>query len=479
MKKSTFIYSKTALRELYSRFCAECFNLRSTTPSERKLTFIYIAVFLCGVIAVEPALAQDYEQMREEILERQEHTRFEIQQLDALILKYSQRLARANRKYNEVFEEFQKLERALALQKDKIAELEKKQGQIEKEIDVTEKKQARQEKRLKELIENYKETLRYLYKNGRSSRLALILAAESLNQMIVRNYYLKEFETYREKQVAEIKETQKELKLSKQQLKAAHEKNEEVLAAITLEKEKLEEKKQRQQSNVRLLRQDREQIKANLQQRKQEKAEFDQTLAALIEREEEIRQARLERIRQREAERQRKLAEAKTIEDEAAREREVERYSTPIMPAGFISEERLNEIEDAFASKKGELPWPVESHTVSKHFGRYRHPVSGTYTRNRGIEIVTEPGAPVKVVHPGQVFAVQPIIGYGNVVFVNHGHYLTAYGNLSRIAVRKSSVLEAGDVVGYSGTAGSERGATVFFMLRGGDENLDPEKWLE
>ncbi len=417
--------------------------------------------------------------MREEILQRQAHTRFEIEQLNTLIQKYSQRLDRTNREYNQIFEEFQELKRVLALQKDKINKLQKKQNQIEEEITVTEKKLVQKKAKLEELIENYKETLRYLYKNGRTSRLALILAAESLNQMIIRNYYLKKFETFREKQVAKIKQTQKELKQSKKQLTLAHKKNEQVLEKIKREKENLEEKKQRQQSNIRLLRQDREQITAKLQKTKQQKAELNSTLSSLIEREEELREARQRRIAQREAARKQKLAEAKTIENEAVREREVEKYNTPVAPVGFISDDRLAEIAASFKSKKGELSWPVESHTVSKHFGRYRHPVYGTYTRNLGIEIVTEPGTPVRAVHPGYVFAVQPITGYGNVVFVSHGRYKTAYGNLSRITVQKHSILEKGDIVGFSGDKNSERGTTVFFMLRGGNENLNPEKWLK
>src|SRR5699024_4241814 len=121
----------------------------------------------------------------------------------------------------------------------------------------------------------------------------------------------------------------------------------------------------------------------------------------------------------------------------------------------------------------------VDKHSISKHFGRYRHPVYGTYTQNLGIEIVTEPNSPVKAVAPGYVFAIQPIAGYGTVVFVSHGNYKTAYGNLSQITVQKNSVLKAGDVVGYSGNENSARGSTVFFMMRGGDKNLNPEAWLK
>lgn len=436
-------------------------------------------LFLWGIVSITPAKAQNYEQKRKKILEQQEHTRFEIEKLNQLIEKYTQRLNKAKQKYSERFEAYQDLKRSLAVQKKKLEKLREKQEQIETEIAVTENKLAKKKEKLEKLIESYKKTLRYLYKHGRTSRMALILSAESLNQMIVRNYYLKKFETYREKQVAQIKQTQQELKQSKKQLKAAHKKNKDVLAEIKQEKQKLAAKKQRQEQNIRLLRQNREKIQAKLQETQQQKQELNQTLTELIEREEELREARIARIKKREAARKQKLAEAKKIKNEAVRKRKVEKYDTPVHPTGFIGEERLAEISESFAAHKGELPWPVESHTVSKHFGRYRHPVYGTYTKNLGIEIVTEANAPVRVVEDGYVFAVQPITGYGNVVFVSHGEYKTAYGNLGRITVQKNSILKAGDIVGFSGSGNGEGTTTVFFMLRGEDENMDPEEWLK
>jgi septal ring factor EnvC (AmiA/AmiB activator) len=121
----------------------------------------------------------------------------------------------------------------------------------------------------------------------------------------------------------------------------------------------------------------------------------------------------------------------------------------------------------------------VANHTISEHFGRHRNPIYGTVTPNLGVEIVTKPHAKVHVVHKGYVFAVRPLTGYGNVVFVSHGKYITAYGNLSRVTVRKNTILQEGQVVGYAGGKNSVRGASVFFMLRAGDKNVDPERWLK
>ena len=133
---------------------------------------------------------------------------------------------------------------------------------------------------------------------------------------------------------------------------------------------------------------------------------------------------------------------------------------------------------ESFAQNKGELPWPVESSTISEHFGRKRHPVYGTVTPNLGIEIVTKPRAPVKAVHPGYVIAVQPFPGYGDVVLVKHGRFITAYGNLSQVSVRDGTILDQGEQVGLAGDQDSTKGESVFFLVREDNKNLDPENWL-
>jgi septal ring factor EnvC (AmiA/AmiB activator) len=258
----------------------------------------------------------------------------------------------------------------------------------------------------------------------------------------------------------------------------AQQKNEEVLAEIMAQKEEQDEKKQLMEKNVALLREDVEMIRQKLKEEQRQKEKFQNVLTSLYLEEERVRKEAEEEIRRREQERMEKLAEARTIEDETEREREVARYSEPISRENFISESQLNQIEASFAREKGSLPWPVESSTISEHFGNRRHPVYGTITPNLGIEIVTNARQPVRTVHDGYVVDVLPITGYGDVVLVSHGKFITAYGNLSQVMVSKRDILRKGDMIGLSGDQDSPRGQSVFFMVRETNTNMDPEAWL-
>lgn len=449
-----------------------------------KKLYSYITIIFCFWIlplAVfgQAAIMQDFKQMRKNIVEKQKNTRAEIERLNSQIAKFEERLHQAEEKYEALYQKYQNLKQLIALQDEKLNQLQREQSQIQEEIKINNRSLRTNREELNRLITNYKKTLSYLYKNGRTSHVALIFSSSSINQMLVRTFYLQKFNDYREKQTRKIKETEKELEETQAQLLEAKQKNEQVLSEIQSEKQQLARQQEQQEKNVSLLRENREQIKKKLQEVQQQKENLNSTLATLIEREEEIRRAQEQKLQQLEQQRKEKLAAARKIENDAKRAREVEKYSKPIEIENFLDSNKMEEIENQFASLKGNLPWPVNSRTVAEHFGNRRHPVYGTVTPNLGIEIVTDPKSTVEVVHDGYVIDVRPIPGYGDVIFIKHGRFITAYGNLSRVLVSRSEVLTKGDMLGLSGDENSPKGESLFFLIRENNQNLDPENWLE
>lgn len=440
---------------------------------------VYILFFLsCLLFATVSASAQDYNLLREELIQKQANARAEINDLDQQIDKFAERLKLAEQKYEALYSKYEDLKRVIALQNEKISKLQTEQSHIEEEIEITTQSLREKRDELDQLIENYKKTLGYLYKHGRTSELALIFSATTINQMLVRAYYLEKFNTFREEQAQQIRESEKELEDTKKELEEARIKNANVLAEIREEKEQLDEKMEQQEKNVALLRKNTNEVQHKLQEAQQQKERLNNTLSALILQEEKVRKAQEEEIRRQEEERKRNLAEAQKIENENQREEEVAKYSSPVERSNFMDDEKLEEVERMFANNKGQLSWPVKSNTISEKFGRRQHPVYGTQTQNPGIVIVADSAEAVRVVHDGYVFEVRPLTGFGDVVFVSHGTYKTVYGNLSRVSVRKNQVLEAGDIIGEAGDEDSPKGESVFFMIREGTQNLDPSSWL-
>ncbi len=413
--------------------------------------------------------AQTYNEKRQEILNKQTNTRAEINVLDARIKTYQVRIEQTENKFTETYRQFDNLNRLISLQDDKITNLVREQKQIIEEIILTEGEILLREKELSQLKEKLRDILLYTYKNGRNSNLELIVTASSINQMIVRSYYLLKLEEQKKKQAQQISVRQIELEDVKENLEESMLKNDRILGEIRAGKVELSSQQSIQRNNVERIRAENTDLKTELRKYRLQRENLETSFASLISEEEELRKAENERLR--------RLTAARNIADAARRTEEIAKYSKPTLTS-FVSDETLVAYERNFAASKGNLTWPVNSTTVSKKFGITRNPIYGTRTEHPGINIVTDPSSDVRVVADGYVFAVQPMPGIGNVVLVKHGSYFTAYGNLSKINIQNSSIVQTGQVIGESGTENSELGEVIFFMVRKNSTFLNPEEWL-
>ena len=430
-----------------------------------------VSLMLCvGTIAN----GQDYNRLRQELQEEQQKARTTIDALRQQIQNAERQISRAEDEYSRIFQEYQKMEREIALREEVIKNLQTEGEHVAVELRLNEQSIEELTEDLERLIANYQETLTYLYKNGRIPDLALILTAGSINQMLVRSYYLSRFEDHRKRQADQITRAQEELEQTKQELIATRQRNEELLAEKQTEQEKQRQGITRQERNIELIRQDQRANRQKLADYESEVRELENTLTGFIEEEARIREAESNRLRLLEAERKRRLAEAEDAGDAVA----ISRYSSPSRTSGMPTEEEYAIMEDTFSESKGTLSWPVDGGAISAQFGNKVNPLYGTEVNNPGVEIATEARSPVRVVHDGYVFEIQSLPGFGTVVFVKHGRYITAYGNLSEIRVRRNTYLRAGDVIGLSGDDNSLKGRALFFMVREGNQNLDPEQWI-
>jgi len=390
-----------------------------------------------------------YEQRRAEIIERQDHARDQIQVLNKQIRDYNERLSYASERFDQQYKQYEELTRLITLQQQKLNSMNEEQRQITREITLIEENLNELRQRLSDLIQQYKETLTYIYKYGRTTELALLLTSSSMNQLLVRSFYLSKFDEFRQSQADEIKSAQQELESTRNDLEVTKQRNRQALVAIKIEMESLAEKEKQQKRNIELLRRDRNNIRNQLSIVEQQVEQLNSTLNRLIEEENRIR---------------------KTGGGQS---------TGSVRTRAVVSENELAAFESEFEDKKGSLPWPVENGTITGQFGIRTHPVFATKTNNPGIDIAVPSKSSVYIVSDGYVYGIEPLKGYGTVVFVNHGNYNTAYGNLSEVFVRKNQVLKQGDVIGLSGAENSIKGEVLFFLIREGRENVNPAQWLQ
>jgi murein hydrolase activator len=448
-------------------------NLRSR-PAILSLLAVAVAVFAIPV----SLYGQNYQNIRQELQQQQEHARNEITSLRSQIERFEVQISEAATAYTDMYGQYQNLRNEIALRSAVLRNMEAERASIQKELEITQQQIDALTEDLNTLIENYKSTLTYIYKHGRVPEEVLLFTSASINQMMVRSYYLNRFEEHRQSQARQITAMQEEMQVRGEELEDARRRSQRNIAAMQQERTALERRRQVQERQVAELRRDRERLEQRLSASRREADNLESTLSNLIEEEALARAAEQERLARLEEVRQQRLASAENIRSRREREAQIARYSAPIQDPALPSDELLGTLENSFEQQKGRLPWPVPGGVVSTRFGNRVNPVYGTRIDHPGIEILTEARSEVKAVHDGYVFAVQPIPGFGNCVFVKHGRYITVYGNMSDIAVGRNRFVRAGEVLGRSGDEDSLRGTSLFFMIRDQNTNLDPEVWI-
>jgi murein hydrolase activator len=132
------------------------------------------------------------------------------------------------------------------------------------------------------------------------------------------------------------------------------------------------------------------------------------------------------------------------------------------------------------ARLRGALPWPAPGR-LSVPFGDVRHPRFGTVTPHPGVDIETEPGAPIRAVLAGRVLFSRRFSGYGNTVLLDHGgRYLSVYARAASLSVGEGEDVVTGQVLGASPERGLGGGPPIiYFEFRQDGKAVDPALWLK
>jgi septal ring factor EnvC (AmiA/AmiB activator) len=133
----------------------------------------------------------------------------------------------------------------------------------------------------------------------------------------------------------------------------------------------------------------------------------------------------------------------------------------------------------SFELNKGKLPWPVSRGVVIQRFGTQPHPVVKTAKiKSNGIVIATEKSSKVKTVFKGQVLSVLKFRGSNPTILIQHGNYISAYKNLSKVFVSKGNTVESGQTIGEVFTSKPNGQSTIQFSIFKKTTPLDPLFWI-
>ena len=137
------------------------------------------------------------------------------------------------------------------------------------------------------------------------------------------------------------------------------------------------------------------------------------------------------------------------------------------------------ELSKNFNLNKGKLPWPVIRGVVVQRFGTQRHPVVKTATiKSNGIIIATRPNEKVRTVFEGTVLSVLQFKGSNPTVLIQHGNYISAYKNLSKVYVKKGEKVFSSQNIGEVFTNSSTGKSTIQFSIFQKTSPVNPLLWI-
>jgi murein DD-endopeptidase MepM/ murein hydrolase activator NlpD len=113
----------------------------------------------------------------------------------------------------------------------------------------------------------------------------------------------------------------------------------------------------------------------------------------------------------------------------------------------------------------------------------FRWPLIGKIVKpgdGRGVDIVVPEGQAVHAAGDGTVlYASDELKSFGKMIVIRHADdFVTAYANLSEMAVAAGVKVKRGQIIGKSGKTGETNGPKLHFELRKGGATVDPLGYL-
>jgi len=395
--------------------------------------------FLIVIFLMITSLAHSQKSTQKRLEEKKVEIKKELKEINALLFTNKQKKAAAFSDLENLSYKIQRKQELIKLTNQQInllnSEIEENAKSIEKlEIDLIEVREAYK----KMILKSFKS------KSGKN-RFMFILSSETFFQALKRTQYIKQYSLFRKNQAKKIELISGQLKEVKKELLYKRGFKEELLVKNRVTQKTLELEKKEVNNIAFSLRNDEKKYKKNILAKEKESQKIDKQIDKLI----------------REA-----IARSnKNKSDKSSK--------------GFILTPESKALAKKFELNKGKLPWPVSRGVVIQKFGTQPHPVVKTAKiKSNGIVIATEKNQKVKTVFEGKVLSVLQFRGSNPTVLVQHGNYITAYKNLSKVFVNKGDKVISNQYIGEVFTNTSTGKSSIQFSVFQKTTPLNPLFWI-
>ena len=343
----------------------------------------------------------------------------------------------------DIQSEVEKLDKQLNEISGKVKELESRLSKKRQEIAVTESALNKAKEQEKKQYRNMKKRIQFMYENGQTSYVEMLLSADSFTDFLNAVEYITQISQYDRKMLKEyqnmqvtIADTQKTLETDYASLQSLQAKVQEEKQAVAA----LESAKKGELNDVA------------------DDLTDAQTVAKAYEAE---IQAQNEVIAQIQA------AQKRAAEQQAAQQQAqaAEENQGATDAAGENQNTAQNTTPSGNGQSTGSMMWPCpSSKRVTSDYGPRTSPTNGASSNHKGIDIGAAYGADIVAADGGTVLVATYSSSGGNYVIIDHGGGLcTVYMHASSLTVSAGQTVSKGQVIAKVGSTGISTGNHLHF----------------
>lgn len=431
------------------------------SPFDMKKAIIFIFLILACTSYV--VLGQSSSQLKKD----KQKIEKEIANTQSLLKKTEKNQKASLQQIAVLRQQISNREKLITTLNGEILQMEETQENNEKEILTLQKK-------LVYMKADYAQVVYNAYRNRNlMDKVTFILAADNFSQMFRRLRFYTIFSSNVRRQAAKISQTQQDLKQKNEEIVVLKDEKQNLVTGKESEIKKLESDRKQKTKNAEQLKKQSQQLAAQLKEKQRKRKDLDAAIQKAIKA--EIAAANAKRA----ASASKSTSTKSSGSSTASNAKSGSTSSTTTRSTATISltpeEQTLN---TSFVNNKGSLPWPVAKGAKVGEFGNYAHPdVPSVMIENRGIDIMTDAGAPVRAIFQGEVTTVMDVMGT-KVVIIRHGEYVSVYQNLASVNVKKGSKVTTKQTIGTVAKNSTTNTYELHFEIWKNDSYLNPNSWL-
>ncbi len=370
----------------------------------------------------------------------------------------------------------------------KIFELQKEIEKTEGELDITKADLEEAKQREANQYETMKKRIAYIYENGETSYVDLLLNSGSVADFLNQVEYAQDISRYDDSLLDRYKEAKEDVENTEALLEASLEELELMRESEELEQSTVSELMDLKAAEIDKLTEKLgvadEYLFNYMSEISDKNLEIEQIIEAeqkRIEEEERKRKEEEERLRREEEARKKAQEEAKRKAEEEARKKaeETGNISKPSSTAGYDAD-AINYVTLTDETNVYKMIWPLPGdHRTYSKFGPRIAPTAGASTYHKGWDIGGEFGAPMVSVLAGTVYAVGYNSSAGNFVKVEHQPgFISVYCHCSKILVSEGEYVKQGQQIALVGSTGVSTGPHLHFAISKDGEYVDPDPYI-